>query len=516
MPRRPSAAVDLPQLIIIDLGSQYSHVIVRTLRELGYRSALLSPAKAEKLLSQYKPKGIIWSGGATCVGDAGAPVPPKTYLNDVPVLGVCLGMQYLATWLGGALSKDISRKEYGPREARVIAKHSRLFSGVPDGPVLCSHGDSVAKVPPGFTVTAVSDDCPILAMESETLPIFAVQFHPEVTITTHGKRLLQNFAADICGCTVDWRPEDLIAALRKEIVADLPKNARVVHGFSGGVDSTVIAALLSPVLGERLVALTIDGGQFRTGELEHITQTATAAGVQNYHRLDVRDELLKALGPTTDAEAKRRVFKAIYGQTIERFGEQHRATHFLQGTLATDLIEAGQLGGASLIKSHHNVGLPLTLQQLHPLRHLFKHEVRDLARNLKLPPAVCERMPFPGPGMLVRVFGIPVTAERLSLVRKADAVAEAVLREMGVLDGISQFVVALCGATTVGVKGDEREYGYPAVVRAVRTVDFMTAESVELPSAARKALTEALTQIPGITRVFFDETPNPPATIEME
>lgn len=512
-----SAAVDFPQLVIVDLGSQYSHVIVRTLREMGYRSALLSPAKAGKLLAQYRPKGIIWSGGAACVGDPGAPVPPKNYLGEVPVLGICLGMQYLAQWLGGKLSKETSRKEYGPREAKILARTSPLFKNIPNGPVLCSHGDSVRKVPPKFTITAVTDDCPILAMESsDGQPIYGVQFHPEVTITTHGKRILENFVKGICGCRQDWQPASLISAIRDEITAALPKNAKVLHGFSGGVDSTVIAALLSPVLGTRLVGLTIDGCQFREGELEHINMAAKSAGLKNHRTVKVCEELIAALGQTTDAEAKRRTFKSVYSHTIERVGEQTGATHFIQGTLATDLIEAGQLGGASLIKSHHNVGLPLNLTQLHPLRQLFKHEVRDLARALKLPEKISERMPFPGPGLLVRIFGIPITPERLELLRRADAVAERILKKNDALTGLSQLVVALCGAPTVGVKGDEREYGYPIVVRAVRTVDFMTAETAELPPTVRRALTKALTQIPKITRVFFDETPKPPATIEME
>lgn len=517
MPDQTTTAVDLPQLLIVDLGSQYSHVIVRTLRDLGFRSALLSPAKAEKLLSQYKPKGIIWSGGAACVGDSGAPVPPKNCLGEVPVLGICLGMQYLAEWLGGRLSKHIQHKEYGPRAATITRRDSPLFRDVPDGTVLCSHGDSVAVAPPGFTVTAVTKDCPVLAFEAaDGRPIFGVQFHPEVTITTHGKTILENFVRGICGATPDWQPQDLIAAIRNDVLAQLPPDAVVLHGFSGGVDSTVIAAILAPALGQRFIGLTIDAGQLRDGELMHIRQAAAAAGLANHHIIAAADELLAALGQTTDAETKRQTFKRVYTESVERLAKKINATNFIQGTLATDLIEAGSLGGASLIKSHHNVGLTMKPNQLHPLAHLFKHEVRDLARSCKLPSSVSERMPFPGPGLLVRIFGIPITRERLDLVRRADALATAVLRRHGAFNGLSQLIVALCGAPTVGVKGDERDYGHPMVVRAVSTVDFMIAEAVQLPPELRRELTNALTQIPGITRVFFDETPKPPATIEME
>lgn len=511
------AAVELPQIIIVDLGSQYSHVIARTLRELGYRSALLSPAKAEKLLARHRPKGIIWSGGAACVDDPGAPVPPKTYLGEVPTLGICLGMQYLAAWLGGRLSKEISFKEYGPRPAKILHRQSPLFRDVPDGTVLCSHGDSVEQVPPGFAITAVTSDCPVLAMEAtDGRPIWGVQFHPEVTITTHGKKLLENFVRSICSAALDWRPEDLAAAIRDDILRQLPADAKVLHGFSGGVDSTVIAAVLAPVLHDRLIGVTIDAGQLRSGEREFIGKTAAAVGLTNHHVLDTQTELLAELQHTTDAEAKRRAFKTVYTRAVERFAEKFQATHFLQGTLATDLIEAGSLGGASLIKSHHNVGLTMAPNQLHPLAHLFKHEVRDLARSLKLPAEVSERIPFPGPGLLVRIFGIPVTRERLELLRRAEATATELLQQAGVLPEISQLIVALCGATTVGVKGDERDYGHPVVVRAIRTVDFMIAEGVQLPPELRRTLTDKLTQIPGITRVFFDETPKPPATIEME
>lgn len=512
-----SNLIELPQLVVIDLGSQYSHVIVRTLRELGFRSALLSPAKAEKLLTQHRPKGIIWSGGAACVGDAGAPVPPKNYLGEVPVLGVCLGMQYLASWLGGKLSKHVSNKEYGPRDAKITHRDSRLFTGVPDGTVLCSHGDSVAAAPPDFTVTAVTKDCPVLAFEaSDGRPIYGVQFHPEVTITTHGKKILENFVRGICDASPDWRPQDLVAKIRADILRQLPPEAHVLHGFSGGVDSTVIAALLAPVLKDRLIGVTINAGQLRAGEPEYIISLAKSVGLVNYHLLDVQPAMLKALKNVTDAETKRQAFKTVYTHTVEKLAKKLKATHFLQGTLATDLIEAGSLGGASLIKSHHNVGLTMKPNQLHPLAHLFKHEVRELARNLKLPTSVSERIPFPGPGLLVRIFGIPVTQDRLELLRRADATATEILQQSGVLAEISQLIVALCGATTVGVKGDERDYGHPIVIRAIRTVDFMIAEGVQLPADLRRQLTDKLTQIPGVTRVFFDETPKPPATIEME
>lgn len=537
----------LPQIVIVDLGSQYSQVIRRTLQELNFRSVILSPEKAEALLASHRPKGIIWSGGAACVGDADAPIPPKRYLGDVPLLGICLGMQYLAAWEGGKLAKVTQHKEYGQRMAKITAPDSPLLTGVTDSAVLCSHGDSVTAVPPNYRVTAVTADCPVLAMEAtDGRPIYAVQFHPEVSTTTQGKTILANFVQTICAATPDWQAANLADDLRGAVQPQLTASSKVLLLYSGGIDSTVIASLLSPLLGDRLIGLSIDAGQLRQDELTTIRANAKAAGLANHHIIDVSNQLLaglradleqaaeritkdwsgkgadladrmiEALEKHVHAEVKRSVFKKLYADTTLAFAKKHGCTHWVQGTLAPDLIESGGVGGASTIKSHHNVGLDIGLPAIAPLAQMFKHEVRALGRSLGLPASATERMPFPGPGLLVRIFGMPVTRERLDLLRQADASAEQTIRAAGFYDQFEQLVVALCGAKTVGVKGDERDYGYAVVVRGIRTDDFMTARPVSFPPELRVELTQKLTQLRSITRVWFDETPKPPATIEME
>lgn len=536
-----ASALALFQFLIVDLGGQYTRRIAGTLQELGFRSMVLAPQRAAKFLDQHRPRGIIWSGGGSCVGDTDAPVPPRTYLGEVPILGICLGMHYLTQWLGGKLTKTVEHKEYGPRPLHIRSDTSLLLRDIPAGDALFSHGDSVAEVPPGFTITAETSDCPIAAMEDAECKLYGVQFHPEVSPTTHGKQMLANFAHLICGAEPDWVPGDQIAAIRDDLARQLPPDARVLLLYSGGVDSSVTAKLLSPLLADRLYGLTIDAGQLRLNELEQIRQNAAAAGLVNHHVADVtavlaaallrhyvatvRDAatgnalaILQAHGEGVHAERKRKIFSAVYAETARQFAARNGCTHWVQGTLATDRIESGALGGASVIKSHHNVGLDIGLPSIEPLASLFKYEVRVLGRALGLPAEITERMPFPGPGLLLRIIGTPVTLELLALLRRVDALAQEVVQGFGWLDleRMDQFVVALCGARTVGVKGDEREYGYPVIIRAVRTDDFMPARALVLPAELQMQLVDKLTQIPGITRVFFDPTPKPPATVELE
>lgn len=503
-------------MLIVDLGSQYTLIIARTLRELGVRSAVLSPGRAEEWLKLHPPKAIILSGGDASVTDANAPQPPSAVCTlGAPLLGICYGMQWLAHTQGGRLHKDQDEKEYGP--ATVIVDSSEpLFTGLTTSQkVWASHGDSVVRLPRGFTQIATSKDTGgVEAMSDAKRRVWGVQFHPEVAHTQYGKRMLRNFVFGIAGCEKDWLPQDLVAALREE-TADTIDSAKVIVGFSGGVDSTVATAILAPVLGKRLRAITIDGGQLREGELAEIKATARHIGVA-LRVVDAKERFQKVLSRITDAEKKRAAFKKVYTEVLREEAKTFAATGIVQGTLATDNIESGVTGGA-LIKSHHNVGLKLGVKfALTPLASLFKYEVRALAQALDLPPHLALRHPFPGPGLFVRVVGSPATTERLALVRWADAQVQRILAEHGELKNFTQLIVALLATPTVGVKGDARVYGPSILVRAVITSDFMTVEGYQFPAAVRREIVRAVPKHPHIVRVLFDETPKPPATTEFE
>ncbi len=509
----------LPKVLIIELGSQYTLLIERTLRELGVRSVILDPHRAQSFLKENRVKAIILSGGAASVYDNDAPQPPEEVLSAqdgfewvAAILGICYGMQWLAHRLGGEVKPVAGSREYGEAIIEIPGIPDGFFSGIhKTQKVWMSHGDSVTVLPQGFRALAFSKDDTIAAMQNGLT--WGVQFHPEVTHTPHGKTMLFNFlrAAE---CEQDWAPSSIVASIQEEIGAQL-EGERAIFGFSGGVDSTTVSAILSPVLGDRLRAITIDGGHLREGELEEIRAHAQAAGV-DLHVIDARSEFNAVMGDTTDSEEKRLRFKQVYTSLFVQAAQDFGATTVLQGTLATDRIESGATGGA-VIKSHHNVGLDMgRLKQLHPVGHLFKYEVRALSQEMGLPESVWARQPFPGPGLFIRVVGTPATAEKLELVRWADARVREILMRGGIYHQLSQLVVAYLGTKTVGVKGDARVYGGAIVVRAVQTLDFMTAHGVHFSDEVEDEISATLTKHPEIVRVWFDPTKKPPATTEME
>ncbi|NTW14540.1 MAG: glutamine-hydrolyzing GMP synthase [Candidatus Moranbacteria bacterium] len=504
-----------PKLLIVDLGSQYTMVIARTLREIGFRSVILSSKKAGEWLKKNQPKGIILSGGSASVTDANAPeVPSCVFDIDVPVLGICYGMQYVAQRFGGQIRSHHERREYGKATVRLL--DDRLFRGVPEREIVvwASHGDSVVDMPQGFEMIAESPATDAIQAMTDGTRIWALQFHPEVTHTKYGKDILANFVVGICECESDWVAASVIDGIRSE-VASVSSGKRAIIGFSGGVDSTVLSAIVAPVFGKRLLALCIDTGGLRKDELAEIRTNAKYAGVYlRVVRAAKRFQL--ALSKTHDAETKRKRFKKVYGRILEEEAKRFGAEFIMQGTLATDEIESGKAGNAALIKSHHNVGLGLKMDELHPFRNLFKYEVRDLGTELGLPSSVSHRQPFPGPGLYVRVIGKPATAERLSILRWADAEVTAILRKHGIYDDISQLVVGLLCVRTVGIKGDGRVYESSVVMRAVRTLDFMTVTGYQIPEDVRREITDAVTKHRRIVRVFYDETNKPPATTELE
>lgn len=503
------------QVLIVDYGSQYTLVIGRTLRELGVRSVILPPGRAGTWLRHNHPKAVILSGSNWSVHWRGAPDFPASFDKTGKkycVLGVCYGMQLLAHKLGGKVAAPHDHREYGPAIVQVDTKHP-LFKNVSKKTrVWASHGDTVTKLPEGFT--SIGHSGGIAAMTNKSNRVLGIQFHPEVHDTREGKKILKNFLMMV-GCKRDWNPTNLIHEIQNEVRQIVKKN-KVILGFSGGVDSTTLARILSSVLRKQLICVAIDTGGVRANEFEEIKRNAKSARVKKLVVVRAEKDFIRNIKKTIDGEEKRKKFREVYQRIFEREIKKHKAKFIAQGTLATDIIESGQVGKSAMIKTHHNVGLPWKIKDLHPLRNLFKYEVRELARALKLPRAVYERNPFPGPGLYLRVVGTPVSKEKLALVREANKTVVDILKKHNIAKEISQLMVALLGVNSVGVKGDERVYGHSIAIRAVQTSDFMTSRGYHFPPEVSDEITSALTKHPGIVRVFFDMTPKPPATTEFE
>ncbi|MDR3519529.1 MAG: glutamine-hydrolyzing GMP synthase [Candidatus Pacebacteria bacterium] len=523
------------QILIIDLGSQYTEIIRRSLRYLGFRSTIISPEElleapdVGRLEASRRPtsgaganlKSIILSGGSASVYDGDAPKIPKEILDlGIPILGICYGMQWLAYVNNpDSVHKVKEGKSYGPVE--VTLSKSKLFENLSEknnGKINAwsSHGDSVKKVPADFSIIATSKDGVVIeGMECQAKNIYAVQFHPEVEQTEDENIILNNFASKICNCILDYDKKNIIEEIRTNTKKILG-NGTAIIGVSGGVDSTTLAAILAPALGEQLKAFVIDTGGMRKDEVERVREIAKKAGV-NLEVIDrYKNKFVESVGKSIDAEEKRAHFRAVYGEVFQEVAKSYGATHMIQGTLATDLIESGGAGKSALIKTHHNVDLKLGLKEIIPLSDFFKFEVRELAREFGLEELLTNRQPFPGPGLYLRIVGVKVTEELLEIVREADYEVTQILKKHNVYKDISQTIVALLGVNTVGVKGDGRVYGYSLVVRTVETIDFMTVKGFYLEKVICEEITSALVKHPKIVRVFFDWTTKPPATTEFE
>jgi len=508
-------------IAILDFGSQYAQLIARRVREAHVYCELFPwDAPAEQVLA-LAPGGFILSGGPASVYAPGAPtLPPYVLASGLPVLGLCYGMQLLAHTLGGQVDPAPER-EYGPATIEPLVPGTLLEA---ISQVWMSHGDRITRMPDGFVALARSANSPIAAMGDFQRKYFAVQFHPEVKHTPHGERLLAHFAVDVCGCPPEWTPEAIIEASVRRIRAQVG-GERVLAAVSGGVDSTVAAALVHRAVGEQLVAVFVDTGLLRQGEPEQVVAAFRALPGAELVPVEAAAEFLGALVGVTDPEQKRRIVGEKFIRVFEAQAAKLGQPKFLvQGTIYPDVVEssAPDRNKAARIKSHHNVGgLPqdMQFQLVEPLRYLFKDEVRAVGEALGLPSELVWRQPFPGPGLTVRCLG-EVTPERVACLRAADAILTGELAAAGFLGkgaGTSQAFVVLLPVRSVGVMGDERTYQETAAIRAVVTDDFMTADWARLPyELLARVANRIVNEVHGINRVVYDITSKPPATIEWE
>ena len=505
------------RIAILDYGSQFTRLITRRLRELGAFGLVYGPAASAEEIGGADLRGIILSGGPNSVLEEGAPdLDPAILALGVPVLGVCYGLQLLARNAGGIIHRSAHR-EYGKAAIQVQDPDSILFHGLdPEQQVWMSHGDHVEQAPEGFKVTARTAGVPVAAMENRALRQFAIQFHPEVTHTTHGSAVLRNFL-NVCAMKLDWNAgqfiEEKLAAIRAQV-----GDGRVVLGLSGGVDSSVAALLLHKAIGRQLTCVFVDTGVMRKDEQRQV-QEAFAPFDMQIRWKDAAAEFLGALAGVSDPEAKRKIIGKVFIDVFDREAQQLDADFLAQGTLYPDVIESSGIGGAVLVKSHHNVGgLPdfMKLKLVEPLRELFKDEVRRVGLALGLPEDMVWRHPFPGPGLAVRIPGC-VTAERVQILQNADAIFIEELKASGWYRTTSQCFAVLLPVMTVGIMGDERTYENMCALRAVTSEDFMTADWARLPHELLEQVAQRIVnEVKGINRVVFDITSKPPATIEYE
>ena len=509
-------------VLVLDFGGQYSQLIARRIRECGVYAELLHHDVPLADIEARKPAALVLSGGPASVYAEGAPPLRRELLElGLPVLGICYGMQAMVLLLGGRV-EGAEAGEFGRTELSVLNEGGRLLAGLPsEQQCWMSHRDCVFEAPEGFTPLAASPGSPVAAFESEEARLYGIQFHPEVVHTPYGTEVLQRFLHEIAGCGNDWSPESVISEQVDRIRAQVG-DARVICGLSGGVDSATAAALVHRAIGDQLTCVLVDHGMMRKGECAQVVETFRERLGNGLIHVDASERFLGKLAGVDEPERKRKIIGEEFIRVFEAEAEKLDDAAFLvQGTLYSDVIESGGDGrSADTIKSHHNVGgLPedLGLELVEPLRMLFKDEVRAVASELGLPDRIVWRQPFPGPGLAIRIVGGEVNAERLDILREADAILQEEVRAAGLYRDLWQSFCVLPVVRSVGVQGDGRTYAYPIVIRAVTSQDAMTADWARLPyDLLERASNRIINEVRGVNRVALDISSKPPATIEWE
>lgn len=507
-------------IIILDFGSQYTQLIARRVREANVFCEIHPYNYSAKKIAASKPSGLILSGGPSSVYDKKAPKPDADIFGlDIPILGICYGLQVMVTHFGGQVAKA-PRREYGPADIQIVHNNG-LFDGLSETqPVWMSHGDHAEGLPAGFQTMAKTANAPYAAVFNPARKFYAVQFHPEVHHTPRGKDILANFLFKVCGEKPDWTMTSF-AEEQTRLVREMVGKDKVILGLSGGVDSSVAAALLHKALGKQLHCIFVNNGLLRAGEEERVKKVFGKAQGYITTIVDARKQFLKKLKGVTDPERKRKIIGHEFIAVFEKEAKKHKDAKFLaQGTLYPDVIESVSVKGPSaVIKTHHNVGgLPerMKMKLVEPLRFLFKDEVRALGKELGLPDEILFRQPFPGPGLAVRVLG-DLTEEKLRMAREADWIIEEEVRAAGLYHKLWQAFAVFLPVNSVGVMGDERTYQNAIAVRAVNSVDAMTADWARLPYDVLAKISSRITnEVRGINRVVLDISSKPPATIEWE